>query len=342
MKLNKNLMIVLSSILILLFFIGSACAVDTNESNALSVDETVNIEDNNEIVFGGASDDTDAVKNDEVTSAEAEKAEPSGAEDIGVKEDLSWEIDCSQEVVSPGETFYIAIWFGSDPDPLPTGTVTMRNPGVDIEISEKIALRITFETYVNEDSTITIEYSGDDYYNAKTEFIDMKVISKKEKTEFKSFKCPTEVKKDDVLEISFSLPTPASGGMDKVWLNIDGSNVVDTMTDEDFNGHFEFIGLDSGKHEVKLVFEGNDGYEPCESDIKIVTVSGSDKMDLTLEAVADPIMVGDNATVVISGFEDASGDVSVRAGDGVYFAPIVGGVATVVVPGLIANTTALI
>ena len=57
---------------------------------------------------------------------------------------------------------------------------------------------------------------------------------------------------------------------------------------------------------------------------------------------ADPITVGENATVVVSGLADATGIVSVVINGVVYEASIVGGVASVVVSGLTENVTAVV
>ena len=62
--------------------------------------------------------------------------------------------------------------------------------------------------------------------------------------------------------------------------------------------------------------------------------SGPTKKDLNISASAEPITVGENATVVVTGLENATGNVSVRAGNGIFFGSIVNGTATVTVPYL--------
>ena len=65
MKVNKSLLAVLSMFLILLLFVSSASAADTNETDVLSVDESVNLE-NNTLALDAASNDNNAVENDEI------------------------------------------------------------------------------------------------------------------------------------------------------------------------------------------------------------------------------------------------------------------------------------
>ncbi len=66
------------------------------------------------------------------------------------------------------------------------------------------------------------------------------------------------------------------------------------------------------------------------------------KIDLEIYATTDPIIVGESAVVVVSNLEDATGNVSVRAGNGIYFGPILSGVAEVIVPNMTCNTTAIV
>jgi hypothetical protein len=65
-----------------------------------------------------------------------------------------------------------------------------------------------------------------------------------------------------------------------------------------------------------------------------VNGSGPTKKDLNISASAEPITVGENATVIVTGLENATGNVSVRVGNGIFFGPIVKGNATVTVPYL--------
>ena len=66
------------------------------------------------------------------------------------------------------------------------------------------------------------------------------------------------------------------------------------------------------------------------------------KDNLTLQATCNPIYYGDNASIVVTGFADATGEARAYVGDGLYCATIMSGVATFNVPGVIENTTATI
>ena len=56
--------------------------------------------------------------------------------------------------------------------------------------------------------------------------------------------------------------------------------------------------------------------------------------NITISASADPIYVGGDAIVIVTGLKNATGNVSVRVGDKIYFGAIVNGTAKVIVPGL--------
>ena len=99
-----------------------------------------------------------------------------------------------------------------------------------------------------------------------------------------------------------------------------------------------------GNNTVSITYSGDDKYNPIETNVTIDVNEKPvpPKKNLTLEATADPVSVGEDAVIVVSGFEDAAGNVSVTVGDGIYTAVIVDGTATVVVPGLIENVTAVV
>ena len=74
MKYDKYILIVLSIFLISLVFISSASAADTNKTNVLSIDESVNIENNllsidNNVASNELDNNTLKVSNDEVLTA---------------------------------------------------------------------------------------------------------------------------------------------------------------------------------------------------------------------------------------------------------------------------------
>ena len=96
---------------------------------------------------------------------------------------------------------------------------------------------------------------------------------------------------------------------------------------------------------IITVSVGGDGVYALNSTTVSVTVNEKPippKENLTISASAEPITVGNNATVVVTGLEDATGDVSVIVNGKTYTAHIKAGEATVIVPGLTETVTAAV
>ncbi len=73
-----------------------------------------------------------------------------------------------------------------------------------------------------------------------------------------------------------------------------------------------------------------------------VNVSAAPKKDLNISAVCEAITVGENATIIVTGFKNATGNVSAAVESINCSAPIVNGNATFIVSGVKSNTTATI
>ena len=93
--------------------------------------------------------------------------------------------------------------------------------------------------------------------------------------------------------------------------------------------------LDSGKYLIEAYYPGDRNFTEAYGYGNLTV-----KKNLEIKATADPITLGKNATVDVTGLENATGNISVRAGDGIYIDRIDMGKASVVIPGLIENTTA--
>ena len=95
-------------------------------------------------------------------------------------------------------------------------------------------------------------------------------------------------------------------------------------------------GKSAGSTTITITIDGEGIYYNNKTAIEVTVKKGN----LTISAAADTIVVGENATVVVTGLENATGNVSARVGDGIYFGDIINGTANIIVPGLIVNTTA--
>ena len=93
----------------------------------------------------------------------------------------------------------------------------------------------------------------------------------------------------------------------------------------------------TGKITVKV---GGDGV--ANENSTVVTVNVKPKEDLNIKAVADPISIGENLNVVVTGLDKATGNVTVRVDNKTFSGPIVNGTAKVVISGLTKNAIAYV
>ena len=106
-------------------------------------------------------------------------------------------------------------------------------------------------------------------------------------------------------------------------------------------------GLNVGEYNISAVYEGDTNYKASNASDQFVV---SDKKYLNITATAEPITVGENATVVVTGFPltsygAPSGNVTVTVGDKIFSGTLepymIGGLAAeIVVPGLNETTVA--
>ena len=94
----------------------------------------------------------------------------------------------------------------------------------------------------------------------------------------------------------------------------------------------------------KVSYPGDDNYNDAHTTVVIVVDSlpNPDKKNLTIKASADPILVGENAIVKVTGLENATGDVSLTVDGKLYAASIRNGEAKVTVSGITENVTAYV
>ena len=94
----------------------------------------------------------------------------------------------------------------------------------------------------------------------------------------------------------------------------------------------------------RVLYSGDDNYNNASASVVIVVnpVPSPGKKNLTIKASADPITVGEDATVIVTGLEGATGVVSVAVDGKIFTAPIRNGEASVSVSGITENVTAYV
>ena len=185
---------------------------------------------------------------------------------------------------------------------------------------------------LTENVTAYVNYPGDKTYNSASTAVNITVNPKAKENATIIVYAP-EITEGENATVTVTLPSDATGSVtvgDEVVL-VQNGTVSAVLTN-----------LPVGNTTVPITYSGDDKYNSIETSI-IVTVNEKPvppKENLTISAAANPITVGEDASVVVSGLKDATGNVTVAVSGKTYSAPIKKGIATVTVPGLTKNVTA--
>ena len=173
--------------------------------------------------------------------------------------------------------------------------------------------------------TVAVKYYGDDKYveNSTTgQFIVSKVPSTVNAT-------ARDIKfgKDEV--ITAVVPKDATG---RVLVDIDGVGYYGTI----INGVAKIIipNLPAGNYDAFVTYEGDDKYLPSNNTVKFKVT----KANTPISATGDEINVGENATVVVTLPEDATGTVTIVVDGRRFTSDVINGEAVFIVPGLKEGT----
>ena len=122
-----------------------------------------------------------------------------------------------------------------------------------------------------------------------------------------------------------------------VTVTIDNRNY--TATIKDGNAIVNVSDLSAGNFTAYVFYAGDDNYNPSSTTVNI-TVNPKFKKNLTIKATSNLINVGEDAIVVVTGLEDATGNITVTVNDKTYNTSINNGKASVNVTGLTKSVNA--
>ena len=243
------------------------------------------------------------------------------------KENLT--LEASAEPITAGEDATIVVTGFKDA----TGnvTVTVSECIYTAEIVDGTATVVV--SGLTENATALISYPGDDKYNNASATVDIVVNPKEKENATISIDAPSQATEGDNVTVTVTLPEDATGNVTI------GNEVVPVV---DGIASAVLTNVPAGNTTVPITYSGDDKYNPIETEVTINVDEKPvpPKENLTLEASADPITVGEDAVIVVTGFEDATGNVTAKVGNGVYTTSIVDGTATFTISGLIENVTA--
>ena len=188
---------------------------------------------------------------------------------------------------------------------------------------------------LTENATAVISYSGDDKYNNASATVDIVVNPKEKENATINIDVPSEATEGDNVTVTVTLPEDATGTVTI------GNEVVSVQ-----NGTASAVltNIPAGNNTVPIVYSGDDKYNPIETEVTINVDEKPvpPKEDLNASVTVDPITVGEDAVIVVSDLKDATGNVTAVVDGKTYTASINDGKATITVPGLVENTTAVI
>ncbi len=178
---------------------------------------------------------------------------------------------------------------------------------------------------------VSVKYSGDNKYNGAKGDINV-TVNKADATI--GIDAPPITEGDNAI-VTVTLPGDATGRVTV------GNEVV---TVKEGTASVVLTGLTAGITTVPVTYSGDDKYNPIETSVNVTVNSHPvpPKEDLNVSVAADSITAGEDAFIVVNGLADATGNVSAVVNGKTYTAPINDGKATITVPGLTENATALI
>ena len=208
---------------------------------------------------------------------------------------------------------------------------------------------------LNETTVAEVNYLGDDKYNPANTTVEIVVNSPgKMNLTISASADPITVGENATVVVT-GFPLTAYGAP--------GGIVTVTVGDKIFSGTIELPYMPGpnfariivpGLNETTIAdvnYLGDDKYNPANTTV-IILVNSKDKENLTISASAEPIFVGNDATVEVTGFPLTSygapgGIVTVTVGDRIFSGTIEpymagGNIARIIVPGLTESAVAVV
>ena len=234
----------------------------------------------------------------------------------------------SGDEITVGENATISVTLPSDA----TGNVTASVNGKSY--SSKVnggKANIIIPALAAGNYTASVTYSGDDKYNSAAGETNVTV---NKANAAMTIDAPA-ITAGENATITVTLPSDATGSV---------SIGNESVPVKDGNASAVLTDLPVGTNTIPVTYSGDDKYNTIETSADIIVNEKPvpAKENLTIKATADEITEGENATVIITGLENATGNVSASVNGKAYAAPINDGQATITVPGLAENATAAI
>ena len=232
----------------------------------------------------------------------------------------------SDDEISVGENATISVTLPSDA----AGNVTAKINGKTYTSKVKDGkATITIPDLSTGNYTVQVTYSGDYNYNSASGNTSIKV---NKVNAAMSVDAPA-ITVGENATVTVNLPEDAAG-------NVTIGN--ETVSVKDGAASAVLTDLPVGTNTVPVTYSGDDKYNPIETSADIIVNDKPvpTKKNLTIEASADEITEGEDVVIVVSGLENATGNVSAVVHGHIHSAPIVDGTANITISGLTDNALA--
>ena len=238
-----------------------------------------------------------------------------------IKKNLTMDINAAE--ISFGDNATVNIIFTPSNA---TGTVIVGN--ISAMIVNGTASVVISDLSVG-NHTFLVSYSGDEVYNPNYGNVTITVNRK-------NLDIGASAEPIYKGENATVIVTGLEGATGNVTVTVNNNNWTGQIT----NGTATIIipGLQENST-GNVTYVGDVNYSNASTIVNIFVNSGP-RVDLNISASADSIMVGENAIIVVTGLENATGNVTVSIGGDKWYGEINNGTATVIVSGLKMNTTA--
>jgi predicted outer membrane repeat protein len=210
-------------------------------------------------------------------------------------------------------------------------TITVNGTSKNVTVKNGEA-KANFTGFSSGEYLITADYLGDGYYSANSTNATLTVS--KIPTEISIKNSTMDLVIGDSVNNGATLTPPEAGNLTYTSSNPDVAIVENGM----------IKALKEGSAVITVSFAGNEQYATAENKTINITVSDkpTPKQNLTINANAEPITAGENATVIVTGLENATGNITVTVNGKTYTAPIKDGESSVNIPDLIESVTAYV
>ena len=181
--------------------------------------------------------------------------------------------------------------------------------------------------------TAIVNLTGDTHYNDATGSTTFNIEKGTTTITITGYTSPINIGDDTF--VAFRINRDVMDNAVTLW--IDGSEIF--VYDFEFNEDSFLITQDKfpkeGNYNISVQYRGNSRYNASNIASCIITV---EKNNVTMNVEGSTVYYGENATITVTGLpDDASGNVSVRVGDGIFFAYIKNGTAVIEIPDLLVD-----